>query len=154
MEWRAELTAAQLVRVRPGQTATVQLPNGATAIGTVRQLAPALDARNRTGVAYIDLDRHHAGSARAGMYATGALALSKRPGLAVPAAGVVVRDGHEYVFAVDADHRAVQTEVVTGRRQGALVELNSGLTENQPVVATGGAFLTGLSLINRVPSHP
>lgn len=43
LEWRGELTAPQLVRVRPGQQITLDLPDGARATGRVRQAAPAVD---------------------------------------------------------------------------------------------------------------
>jgi len=146
LEWRPELTATELVRVRPGQAATLQLPDGSKAAGKVRQLAPVLDSNTRTAVIYVDLD-HGESAARAGMYASGRIVLGQRDGLAIPGSSVVVRDGYEYVFVVGADNRAQQTKVVTGRREGALVEVSSGLNSGKRVVVRGAAFLNDGDLV-------
>lgn len=147
LEWRAELTAAQLAQVREGQTATLTLPDGSTTIGTVRQLSPVLDEKTRTALAYIELDRTQPSNARAGMYAAGRIVLGDRAGVAVPASALVLRDGREFVFVVDAQNRALETKVETGRRHGNLVEIVSGLKPNQPVIATGAAFLNNGDLV-------
>ncbi len=147
LEWRAELTAAQLAQVREGQKATLTLPDGSTTVGTVRQLSPVLDEKTRTALAYIELDRTQPSNARAGMYAAGRITLGDRAGMAVPASALVLRDGREFVFTVDAENRALETKVETGRRKGNLVEVVSGLKPGQSVIATGAAFLNNGDLV-------
>jgi RND family efflux transporter MFP subunit len=147
LEWRAELTAVQLAQVREGHKATLTLPDGSTTVGTVRQLSPVLDEKTRTALAYIELDRTQPGNARAGMYASGRITLGDRAGMAVPASALVLRDGREFVFTVDAENRALETKVETGRRKGNLVEVVSGLKPGQSVIATGAAFLNNGDLV-------
>src|SRR5262245_3247096 len=83
LDWRAELTGAQLARVHIGDAATVQLADGSTATGKVRQVAPVLDENTRIGLAYVELDRgdSNAPAARAGMYGTGTITLGLRSAL-------------------------------------------------------------------------
>ena len=153
LEWRAELTASQLAQVREGQTAQLQLPDGSNARGTVRQIAPVLDEKTRTAIAYVELNRDQPSGARAGMYASGSLTLGARSGMALPSSALVLRDGREYVFVVNAEHRAIQTTVTTGRRKGNMVEVLSGLKPGAPVVNAGAAFLNNGDLV-RISQSP
>ena len=153
LEWRAELTAAQLAQVREGQSAELQLPDGSSANGIVRQVAPVLDEKTRTAIAYVELQRDQSSTARAGMYASGRLTLGDRSGMALPASALVLRDGREYVFVVNAEQRAIQTTVTTGRRQGNLVEVLSGLKPGDSVVHAGAAFLNNGDLV-RISNSP
>lgn len=144
LEWRGELTAEQLGRVQPGQAVVLRLPDGRNARATVRQIAPDLADRSRLGRVYADLLA--GSSATAGMYAEGTIEQSATPALAVPAASVVVRDGRSLVFEVEVEEprrsgRVVAREVRTGRRQGAEVEIVSGLAEGVPVAGTGAGLL-------------
>jgi len=141
LEWRAEVTGAQLLRVTPGQKAELTLPDGSKAIGTVRQVAPVLDAKSRTGIVYVKLDRHASPAARAGMFASGTLVSGERAGFALPASAVVLRDGHEMVFRLRGDNRVEGRKIETGRRQGAMVEVISGMDSTERVVGSGAAFL-------------
>jgi RND family efflux transporter MFP subunit len=141
LEWRAELTGAQLLRITPGQSAELTLPDGSKAVGTVRQVAPVLDAKSRTGIVYVELDRVASPAARAGMFASGTLVSGERAGFALPASAVVLRDGHEMVFRLSADNRVEGRKVETGRRQGSLVEVVSGIDSTERVVGSGAAFL-------------
>jgi hypothetical protein len=81
------------------------------------------------------------------MYASGRITLGDRAGMAVPASALVLRDGREFVFTVDAENRALETKVETGRRKGNLVEVVSGLKPGQSVIATGAAFLNNGDLV-------
>ena len=140
IEWRAELDAQQLTQVRAGQSAQVQLPGGGAAVaGTVRLVSPTLSTSTGRGIAYVSLDAK--GSARAGTFASGSIALERRQALTLPEAAVVQRDGRSYVFLVDAEGKAASRPVATGRRQDGRVEIVSGIEPTARVVARGGAFL-------------
>ena len=140
IEWRAELDAQQLALVRAGQSAQVQLPGGGAAVaGTVRLVSPTLSTSTGRGIAYVNLDAK--GSARAGTFASGSIALERRQALTLPEAAVVQRDGRSYVFLVDAEGKAASRPVATGRRRDARVEIVSGIEPTVRVVARGGAFL-------------
>ncbi|WP_423457983.1 efflux RND transporter periplasmic adaptor subunit [Ottowia sp. VDI28] len=64
LEWRAEVTAEDLARVHAGQSVQIELPGGAQVAGTVRQLAPTVDAKTRYGLVYVDLPPRGADRAR------------------------------------------------------------------------------------------
>ena len=142
LEWRGELTAAQVLRVLSGQVVELTLPDGKSARAHVRQLAPTLNGDSRLGLVYADL--LPGSSARAGMYASGKLLLSQTPALVVPAASVVIRDGTSLVATVvdGTPHPKVSLlPVVVGRRHEGRVEIVSGLTEGTRVAVRGAGFL-------------
>ncbi len=142
LEWRGELTAAQMVHIASGQRIAIVLPDGSESVATVRQIAPSLDSQSRLGTVYADIAP--GSHARAGMYADGKVALGQTPALVVPAQAVVLHDGRNYVLrlADDSDTPKVTRQMVTiGRRQGNDIEVVQGLSESDRVVAEGAGFL-------------
>jgi len=153
LEWRGELTAAQIVHIAVGQRIALTLPDGTAAVATVRQTAPSLDSQSRLGTVYADIAP--GSHARAGMYADGRVALGESPGFAVPAQSVVVRDGRNYVLKLmdgSATPRVSRREVVTGRRQGDEVEILRGLGETDRIVAQGAGFLGDNDVVRVAPN--
>ena len=140
IEWRAEVTAAEIGRIQVGAPVQVRAASGQLLQGKVRMVAPSVDAQTRNAIVYVDLPAA-TGSARAGMYAQGEIALGQSQALTVPQAAVVVRDGFSYVYTVGADQKVSQLKVQTGRQSGDRVEVTSGLKADARVVASGGAFL-------------
>jgi RND family efflux transporter MFP subunit len=139
LEWRAELMADQLVHIRPGQKADINLGNGEVVAGTVRVRSPTVEPDTRKAIVYVDLPESE--SARPGMFVRGEILLGEKEALTVPESALVMRDGYSYVFELDANRRAMQRKVVTGRRANRRVEILDGLDPGAVVVATGGAFL-------------
>ena len=142
LEWRAEITAAELPRVQPGMAVRLNVP-GAEANpvdGKVRAVAPTLDPQTRTALVYVDLPP--GSPARAGMFASGQLLLGQRPAVTLPQSAVLLRDGFAYVFVIGPDNRVSQTKVVTGRRLGDRIEVTNGLPEQARVVGGSVAFLS------------
>lgn len=148
LEWRAEVAAAELGRLRPGLPARLTLPDGQALAGTLRQVAPTVDAATRNGLVYVDLKPGSA--ARAGMFARGAIELGSSPALTLPQTAVVLRDGFSYVFRVGADQRVAMTKVTVGRRVGDRVEVTAGLAAGAAVVAAGSGFLADGDLVRVV----
>jgi RND family efflux transporter MFP subunit len=142
LEWRGEVTAAQLSRATPGQQVLLSLPDGAKVHARIRQLAPAMNMQTRLATIYADIES--GGSARAGTYVNGLIVLRENPALVVPASGIVVRDGYSFAFKVVSEReerRVKQQRVEVGRRIGTDVEILTGLSEGERVVAQGGGFL-------------
>jgi RND family efflux transporter MFP subunit len=142
LEWRGELTAQQLARVAPGADVELALPNGEHTTARVRQLAPTMSNASRLATVYADLPKDS--GARAGMYAEGTVLLAKTTALVVPAASVVIRDGHHYVFVLPeeaATAHVVAQQVEIGRRVGDRVEVTAGLAPNARLVEQGAGFL-------------
>ncbi len=140
IEWRAEVTAAEIGRIQVGAPVQIKAASGQLLQGKVRMVAPSVDTQTRNALVYVDLPAA-TGSARAGMYAQGEIALGQSQALTVPQAAVVVRDGFSYVYTVGADQKVSQLKVQTGRQSAGRVEVTSGLKADARVVASGGAFL-------------
>jgi RND family efflux transporter MFP subunit len=142
LEWRGQLTAAQLARIERGQLIELSLPDGTVASARVRQTAPSLDAQSRLGTVYADIIP--GSRARAGMYANGRVVLGETSALVIPAESVVIRDGRSYVLKLldrGAESRVSLRPVVVGRRQGDQVEITSGVTNDDQLVVQGAGFL-------------
>ena len=148
LEWRGEVTSAELGRITPGTNVVVTSPSGAQLKGRVRMLAPTVDATTRNGTVYVDLGGAVAGAKavpgafKPGMYARGEFELGSSGALTVPQTAVVVRDGFSYVYRVGADNRIAQLKVQTGRVVGDQIEVQSGVKPEDRLVATGGSFLS------------
>jgi len=154
LEWRAEVTAAELPRVKPGQKAVVQAAGGTKVQGRVRTVAPTVDAQSRVALVYVDLPPALSANAplKAGMFASGQFALGESPALTVPQQAVAVRDGFAYVFRLNADGSVSQLKVTTGRRLGDRVEVTGGLPADALVVTSGAGFLNDGDLVRNVPT--
>jgi RND family efflux transporter MFP subunit len=148
LELRAELSASDIARVRPGSEVRIRAPDGSDVVGVVRLVAPALDAGLRTGLIYVDLPQP--GSLRAGMFAEGRIALGEAPAEVLPREAVVVRDGYSYVFVVDAKSRVVQRRITAGPPSGDFVPVRAGLQKGERVVIKGAGFLSDGDLVRVV----
>ena len=94
LEWRAEVTDAELEKIRIGMPAQILSTNGEAAAGRVRMVAPTVDPQTRMGLVYVDLAAASGRTAfRAGMFARGAFDLGNRTGLTLPPQAVVSSDG-------------------------------------------------------------
>jgi RND family efflux transporter MFP subunit len=152
LEWRGEVAASELAQIKPGQKVTVS-GGGAAVTGTVRMVAPTVDAATRNALVYVDLP-DTAGRLKAGMFARGEFATGSSTALTLPQTAVLLRDGFSYVFTVAADGRVTQGKVSTGRRSGDRVEILQGLDEKARVVASGGGFLADGDTVRVVDAAP
>lgn len=155
LEWRAEVTSAELARLKPGMPVKVQPAGGAELTGRVRMIAPTVDPQTRNVLVYVDLPAMTAGTvsaggARPGMFARGEFEIGKLDALLVPQRALVVRDGFNFVFELQSDQRVRQVKVQTGRLVGERVELLSGLAPEAQVVVNGAGFLNDGDLVRVV----
>ena len=162
LEWRAEVTAADLARVKPGQAVTLKAASGGVAQGRVRMVGPTVDPQTRSALVYVDLLPGAAASIKAGMFATGQLALGETVAQTLPQAAVVNRDGFTYVFVLAQPQvqpggtaRVQRLKVEVGRRVGDQVEIVAGLPAAQgaaaaSVVTQGAGFLNDGDLVKVV----
>lgn len=140
LEWRAEVDARQLSGISTGDVARIVLPDGRPASGHVRLVGPVLADGTARALVYVTLD--DATGARRGMFASGAIQSGNSPALTLPQSALTRRDGRAYVWLLgDGDHVASRV-VKLGRQQDDQVEVLSGLSEQDRVVRSGGAFLS------------
>ena len=147
LEWRAEVTAAELERIQVGTIAQVRTAQGMPVQGKVRMVAPTVDPQTRMGLVYVDLP---ASSLKPGMFASGAFALGQTTALTVPQTAVVVRDAFSFVYRVGKDQRVAQIKVQTGRQLGDRLEITSALDADAVLVASGAGFLNDGDLVRVV----
>jgi RND family efflux transporter MFP subunit len=154
LEWRAEVTASELARLKVGTAATVKAANGSELTGKVRMIAPTVDAQTRSALVYVDLPATVGPNApfKAGMFASGQFELGASDAMTVPQQSVVVRDGFAYVFRLNQDQRVSQLKVQTGRRLGDRIEVLDGLKPEWPVAVSGAGFLNDGDLVRNVPA--
>ncbi len=160
LEWRAEVTAKELGFMQPGTPVTVLAASGATLTGKVRMVGPSVDPQTRAALVYVDVSPAAATtspalnalnqSARAGMFARGEFDLGQTTALTVPQTAVVVRDGFNYLYRVNADSKVTQLKVQTGRILADRIEITSPLPPDTRLVASGGGFLNDGDLVKVV----
>ncbi|HPF25561.1 MAG TPA: efflux RND transporter periplasmic adaptor subunit [Steroidobacteraceae bacterium] len=149
LEWRGELSGADLARARVGTEVRLHDPTGAQITGKVRSVAPSLDPRSRTGLVYADIPQP--GELRAGMFVEGELVLGDAPALIIPRQSVVVRDGMSYVFVVgerEGDNARVrQQRITTGATLAEEIAVQDGLDAQAEIVFRGAGFLSDGDLV-------
>lgn len=148
LEWRAEVAAADLAKLNPGQQVRIAPTGGDAVAGRLRMLAPVIDLQTRNSLAYVDLPPNP--TVRAGMFARGEFELGANQGMTLPHSAVQVREGFSYVLRVGPDSRVSQVKVMSGRRSGERVEILSGLAAADHIVASGAAFLGDGDLVRVV----
>ena len=156
LEWRAELPASDIGRIKPGTRVRVKGASGSEVVGKVRMIAPTVDAQTRTTLVYVDLPPALSGNAplKAGMFAGGEFELGASNALTVPQQAIAVRDGFSYVFRLNKDSRVSQLRIGTGRRLGDRIEVVSGLAPDAQIVVNGAGFLNDGDLVKNVPAAP
>ncbi|MBK5205907.1 MAG: efflux RND transporter periplasmic adaptor subunit, partial [Polaromonas sp.] len=149
LEWRAEVTSAELGRIKAGTPAMVRPASGGELPGRVRMIAPTVDPQTRSALVYVDLPAlaGRDSPAKAGMFARGEFDLGSSSALTVPQRALVVRDGFNHVFRLNPDNRVSQIKVQTGRLAGERVEVVSGLTADTRFVVDGAGFLNDGDLV-------
>lgn len=136
----ASVLAADARRIKPGDTAVIELLGGETVTAVVRSATPSLDPDSKT--ATIVLTPQGIGGLTPGQ---GLRARIKPRGggdsalIALPEEAVQTVEGKEVVFVKTA--KGFQsTTVVTGKRGGGRIEIVDGL-KSGAVVVTKGAFM-------------
>jgi len=142
LEWRAELTAEELMLLRNGMAAVVTVGEGRIVKGTVRAISPSVDPRTRYGYALVRLA--DSSGIIAGAFASGSFDISggKQKMQTISQSAVMQRGSMTYVLVVGPDHHVHEREVKIGQRNGDRVQIKQGLKADEPVVESGGAFLT------------
>lgn len=142
LEWRADLTAEDLMLIRKGMSANIAVGEGRVIKGTVRAISPSVNLQTRYGYALVALP--DSAGIVAGAFARGIFDVSggKRTLLSLPQSAVMQRGSMTYVLIVGTDNVVHERAVTAGQRNGDRIEIKQGLKANEPVVESGGPFLT------------
>lgn len=141
LQVRTQISNKAYAALAPGDK--VRVTNGTgEAEATVLQLSPAADPATQTHLLKAGLP---AGAGfGAGDYVSVLVAVGTHPALFVPVTAVVVRADIPAVFVVDASNHAHLRMIRTGTRRGGRVEILSGLSAGERIVAApGGAVVNG-----------
>lgn len=142
LEWRAELTADELMIVRKGMGAEINVGEGRLIRGTVRAISPSVNMQTRNGYALVTLP--DSTGIIAGAFARGVFDVSggKKSRQTLPQSAVMQRGNLNYVLVVGEGNRVHERVVKVGQRNGDRVEIKQGLKADESVVESGGPFLT------------
>lgn len=142
LEWRANLTAEELMLMRKGMPAEIAVGEGRVIKGTVRAISPSVDPQTRYGYVLVTLP--DSSGIVAGAFARGIFDVSggKRSVQSLPQSAVMQRGSKTYVLIVGPDNRVHERAVTVGQRYGDHIQIKEGLKADEPVVESGGAFLT------------
>ena len=140
MEVQAKLAEATLAQVHVGTPATV-VPVGSNIqiSGSVWQVEPIIDPVNRQGIARIAVPYQQI--LRPGGFAEVSLVSGTADVPLLPQSAVLSDDKGNYVYIVGKDDRVMRRNVQVGEVDDNGVTIASGLSGQERVVASAGAFL-------------
>lgn len=142
LEWRADLTAEELMMIRKGMSVEVSVGEGRIIKGAVRAISPSVNAQTRYGYALVTLP--DSSGIIAGAFARGIFDISggRKSLQSLPQSAVMQRGSTTYVLIVGADNHVHERTVTVGQRNGDRIQIKQGLKASESVVESGGAFLT------------
>jgi RND family efflux transporter MFP subunit len=140
MELKALLPQEDLLQVTAGTPATVT-PVGSTKsfAGSVWQVSPVINPQTRQGEARISI--RYAPELRPGGFATAEIRAGSVDAPLLPESAVLSDERGNYVYVVGADDKVVRRNVKVGEVADAGVAITGGLSGNERVVLSAGAFL-------------
>jgi HlyD family secretion protein len=153
MEMLAQVSEGDLAGLKVGNAARVT-PVGETRAfgGRIWQISPVIDPQTRQGVARIALDADPA--IRPGGFASASIVSGSGNLPLLPESAVQNDAKGSYVFIVDAKGVAERRDVKVGQVSSTGVAIASGLSGNERVVASAGAFLNPGQKVKPVLQKP
>lgn len=139
IELKADVPESSILKLAVGQKATVALAGGTSKLtGTIRLVEPTLNNDTRLGRVYIKLDEPE--KARVGMFASAEIVAAEKTAVVLPLSAVTTsRDGTVARRVEDGVIKMVKVE--TGIQDGQVIEIASGLSAGDEVVAKAGAYV-------------
>ena len=147
MELRAQLPESDLEPLRVGVPATVT-PVGSTQTfqGQIWQISPVINPQTRQGAARIAIPYNPA--LRPGGFANASIVAGSANAPLLPESAVQSDANGNYVYTIDAKDMVVRTPVRIGEVSDAGVAIVQGLSGNERVVLSAGAFLNPGEKVN------
>lgn len=149
LEVNADVAEADLMRLAPGQTATMQAVGATEPLtGTIRLVEPSIDTVSRLGRVRISIE--DSGRVVSGMFIDAEILVAEHEAVAVPVTAVGASAGGPTVMKV-VDGMVSRVSVKAGIRDGGWVEVLEGIAAGDTVVTKAGAFVRDGDRINPVP---
>jgi len=142
LEWRAELTAEELMLLKKDMPVLVSVGEDRLIKGQVRAISPSVNMQTRYGYALISLQDSE--GLIAGAFARGSFDISggKKRLKSLPQSAVMQRGSKTYVFVIGKNQHVHERVVTVGQRKSDRVQIKHGLKADEVVVESGSAFLT------------
>ena len=152
VELVTDVSETDITKIVPGQKAVISLSGSRdTLTGVVRLVSPIVDSVTRLGAVHISIDQDN--KARAGMYGSAEIIINQTRGLALPL--TAVNSDAEGSSARRVEGGVVKfVSVETGIQDGAYIQIVSGLTAGEEVVAKAGAYVRDGDHITPVHDMP
>jgi HlyD family secretion protein len=148
LELRAEIAEQDVLRLAPGQKATLQVAGMDKRLsGTVRLVEPTVSTTTRLGRVRIQIDDPQ--MVRWGMFADVNIVTQSKDAVVLPVSAIGINAQGTTALKVVGD-QVEEVQVETGIREGNKVEIVSGITGGDVVVAKAGAFVRNGDRINPV----
>ena len=140
MEVQARLAEDDLANIRIGSTATVT-PVGTTLQiqGNVWQVSPVVDQTSRQGIARVAIP--YRAEIRPGAFASVTLTSGTADLPLLPQSAVLSDDKGNFVYILGKGNKVERRDVRIGEVNDNGVSIVAGLSGNEAVVASAGAFL-------------
>ena len=138
IELEAEVPTIHVPSLATGQSARIQMSEGAELLGRVRLLPAVIDQRRQLGRVRISLERDP--SLRIGMFASATIDATRSCGVSVPRTAVYHRSDGTSVQIV-RNNTIEKRLVQVGLHSDTHTEIREGLREGELVVADAGSSL-------------
>ena len=149
MELLAQVSETDFANLAVGARATVTPVGSETGFpGQIWQLSPVIDPQSRQGTARIAVA--YAPGIRPGGFAEARIISGSQQAPLLPESAVLNDDRGSYVYIVGADNKAERRDVRIGQVSDAGVPVISGLTGQEKIVVSAGAFLNPGDRVNPV----
>lgn len=139
VEWQAELSAENIMKVEEGQKVSIEMPDRSVLEGEIRQLSPTLNEATRSGIAYVKLPVDP--RAKPGMFVSGEIQMGTRTALVAPGNAVVNRLGASFLMTLEGENKVKAVRVNTGAVSAKGVEILSDIPEGTQIIVKGAALL-------------
>ncbi len=147
VELRGQIAEQDLPKVRVGQTVSVHLTGVTRSFeGRIWQLGAVIDPRTRLGSARIELAPDPL--LRPGAFAQATISAGGAVAPVLPQSAIQADAQGNYVLVIDRDNKVVRQNIVIGGASSTGVMVTQGLTGQEKVVATAGAFLQPGEYVN------
>ena len=152
IELVADVAEGDIRRIKQGLSARVMI-NGADQplSGTVRLVSPTVDPVTRLGAVHIAVDENS--GAKAGMYGSANIIVTETTALSLPQSAVTT-DRHGSIARRVENNVVKQVKIETGIQHDGYVQILSGLSAGDVVVAKAGAFVRDGDRITPVRAAP
>lgn len=140
MEMLAQVSESDLARVAPGMGADVTPVGSAQSFaGRIWQVSPVVDPQNRLGTARIALGFNRA--LRPGGFASARIVSGSTQSPLLPESAVQSDAKGNYVYVINGENQVERRPIKVGQVSSEGVAIISGLSGQEKVVLSAGAFL-------------